>query len=120
MEIRMLQKIAIIFLIILGIFFLSSSQGYADIFNFNEMLRRAQEEVDKKTPKKETDLEPRGIHQPRPTTFFASPILGDKSRHIYHQVNCPGYQYVPPENRVPFYSIQQAEDAGFKRAEGFH
>ena len=56
----------------------------------------------------------------RVDTPTALPFLGDKSSKLYHKANCPGYPKVQRENRVPFESSQEAEEAKYTRAPDCH
>jgi micrococcal nuclease len=43
-------------------------------------------------------------------------IIGNKRSKIYHEPTCPDYTKVSPQNRVPFQSREEAQQAGYRRA----
>lgn len=58
-----------------------------------------------------------------PATTSATPaqtidamIVGNKKSMIYHLSNCPDYQKIAPQNRVPFKSEEEAQKAGYRKA----
>jgi len=53
---------------------------------------------------------------PSPTPPLDAPIIGNRRSRIYHRPDCPGYDQVSPQNRVPFQSEAQAQVAGFRLA----
>jgi micrococcal nuclease len=53
------------------------------------------------------------------TTGFApndSDVIGNRRSHIYHRVNCPGYDLVAEDHRIAFVSVEAAEQAGYRVA----
>ena len=44
-------------------------------------------------------------------------IIGNRWSKVYHWPDCPGYDQVAPQNRVPFSSGAEAQAAGYRRAE---
>lgn len=42
-------------------------------------------------------------------------VTGDSSTRTYYKAGCPEGERVPPQNRVAFGSVEEAEKAGFKR-----
>ncbi len=58
-----------------------------------------------------------GSVQPAPSVQPATgPIIGNKRSRIYHRPDCPNYADVAPQNRVPFASAAEAEQAGYRVA----
>ena len=45
-----------------------------------------------------------------------APIIGNRKSKIYHRPDCPGYEQVSSQNRVPFVSEQEARSAGYRLA----
>jgi micrococcal nuclease len=43
-------------------------------------------------------------------------IIGNRKSHIYHRPDCPNYSQIAPRNRVPFNSVNEAEEAGYRVA----
>lgn len=54
-------------------------------------------------------------HEASPTTSSYL-IIGNRRSHIYHRPDCPNYSQVAPKNRVPFSSVAEAEQAGYRVA----
>jgi len=50
------------------------------------------------------------------TTMPNAAIIGNRKSKIYHRPDCPGYEQVSSENRVPFMSQQEAQAAGYRLA----
>jgi hypothetical protein len=46
----------------------------------------------------------------------SAPILGNKNSKIYHLSNCPNYNDISLQNRVPFQSEEEAQKAGYRKA----
>jgi hypothetical protein len=44
-------------------------------------------------------------------------IYANKKSKLYHLSNCPDYKKVAPQNRVPFKSEEEAQKAGYKKAQ---
>jgi hypothetical protein len=42
--------------------------------------------------------------------------LGNKNSKIYQLSNCPNYNDIAPQNRVPFKTEDEAQKAGFRKA----
>lgn len=59
---------------------------------------------------------PRPASQTLGQSIGVHDIIGDRRSHIYHRVDCPGYAAVSPEHRMPFVSIDAAEQAGYREA----
>ncbi|MBI3654045.1 MAG: thermonuclease family protein [Acidobacteria bacterium] len=55
-----------------------------------------------------------------PTTTVPSvpdgSVIGNRRSMIYHLPNCPNYNDVSPQNRVPFKSEDEAQKAGYRKA----
>jgi deoxyribonuclease-1 len=63
-----------------------------------------------------------GQTQPAMTTSVdiapssSSSIIGNRSSKVYHRPECPSYDQVAPQNRVPFASEEEAQAAGYRVA----
>jgi endonuclease YncB( thermonuclease family) len=44
------------------------------------------------------------------------PVIGNKRSKTYHRPDCPDYDRVAPQNRVPFRAAEEAETAGYRKA----
>lgn len=55
---------------------------------------------------------------PRPIGLSgtAYDIIGNRRSHIYYRVDCPGYDAVSEEHRIPFVSLEAAEQTGYRAA----
>jgi micrococcal nuclease len=54
---------------------------------------------------------------PAPQVAMAGgPVIGNRRSHVYHRADCPGYDDVAPQKRVPFGSGAEAESAGYRLA----
>jgi deoxyribonuclease-1 len=49
-------------------------------------------------------------------TIPSAPIIGNRKSKVYHRPDCPGYDQVSSQNRVPFMSEQDAQSAGYRLA----
>jgi deoxyribonuclease-1 len=49
-------------------------------------------------------------------TMPNTPMIGNRKSNIYHRPDCPGYDQVSVQNRVPFMSEQDAQVAGYRLA----
>jgi len=58
---------------------------------------------------------PQGKTAPPPSAA-GLPIIGNKNSKVYHRPDCPDYNRVAPQNRVPFRTENEAEAAGYRRA----
>ncbi|UVT14623.1 MAG: thermonuclease family protein [Nitrospira sp.] len=63
---------------------------------------------------------PPSASQPIPQNAGPSPgasdVIGNRRSHIYHRVDCPGYDKVSEGNRIAFVSVEAAEQAGYRVA----
>ena len=50
------------------------------------------------------------------TPASSGSILGNRSSKVYHRPECPSYDQVAPQNRVPFASEAEAQAAGYRVA----
>ena len=46
----------------------------------------------------------------------AGAVIGNKRSKVYHELACPDYAKVAPQNRVAFQSREEAEHAGYRKA----
>jgi endonuclease YncB( thermonuclease family) len=56
---------------------------------------------------------------PAPTprvTMASGPVIGNRRSRVYHRPDCPDYADVASQNRVPFGSASEAENAGYRLA----
>jgi len=51
-----------------------------------------------------------------PSTSSVYPIIGNRRSRVYHRPDCPNYSQIAPQNRVPFTSAAEAEEAGYRVA----
>jgi len=51
-----------------------------------------------------------------PSATLNAPIIGNRRSTIYHRPDCPGYDAVSSQNRVPFTSEAAAQAAGYRLA----
>jgi deoxyribonuclease-1 len=49
-------------------------------------------------------------------TMPSAPIIGNRKSKVYHRPDCPDYDQVSSQNRVPFMSEQEAQAAGYRLA----
>jgi endonuclease YncB( thermonuclease family) len=54
--------------------------------------------------------------QPARVATASGPIIGNRRSRIYHRPDCPNYADVASQNRVPFGSAAEAENAGYRLA----
>jgi endonuclease YncB( thermonuclease family) len=50
---------------------------------------------------------------PTSKSLNSFPILGNKRSKKYHRPDCPSYNQIAKRNRVPFWSVQEAKEAGY-------
>jgi hypothetical protein len=75
----------------------------ANDINFAEPT--ALESVDEITPK------------PNTPSSVSGEVVASRSGTKYHLLNCPGAKTIKPENMISFVSVEEAEAAGYKRAQ---
>jgi micrococcal nuclease len=52
----------------------------------------------------------------QPASSSRSVVIGNRRSRVYHRADCPGYQAVSPQNRIPFDSEREAQAAGYRLA----
>ncbi len=60
--------------------------------------------------------EPASQSAVKPQPQQASQVLGNQNSKIYHLSHCPGFTQISEKNQRWFQSVQQAEQAGFRKA----
>ena len=50
------------------------------------------------------------------STIPSAPIIGNRRSKVYHRPDCPGYDQVSSQNRVPFIDEAEAQAAGYRLA----
>jgi micrococcal nuclease len=43
-------------------------------------------------------------------------VIGNRRSHIYHRIDCPGYDLIAEDHRIAFVSVEAAEQAGYRVA----